>query len=93
MEFFVSSDPALLDLALIHEFLSNESYWVRGVPKQVVVRSISNSLSFGVYATGAETAHEQVGFARVTTDRATSAYLQDVFILTLDVFERAMLLS
>jgi GNAT superfamily N-acetyltransferase len=81
MEFFVSSDPALLDLALIHEFLSNESYWARGVPMEVVERSIANSLSFGVYAAGAETAHEQVGFARVTTDRATSAYLQDIFIL------------
>jgi GNAT superfamily N-acetyltransferase len=48
---------------------------------EVVERSIANSLSFGVYAAGAETAHEQVGFARVTTDRATSAYLQDIFIL------------
>jgi GNAT superfamily N-acetyltransferase len=59
----------------VHGFLTR-SYWARGVPPDVVQRSIENSLVFGVYG-----GDEQVGFARVVTDRATFAYLADVFVL------------
>src|SRR3712207_9492258 len=52
------------------------SYWAAGVPEEVVRRSVENSLCFGVYSD-----KEQVGFARVVTDRATFAYLADVFVL------------
>ncbi len=71
----VSSDPARLDIALIHEFLSN-SYWAKGRSVSVVERSIRNSLCFGAYSKGS-----QVGFARLITDRAVFAYLADVFVI------------
>ena len=84
MEYLVSADPIKLDLDLIHKFLSEHSYWARGIPREVVARSMANSLCFGVYAVVNTTPNpdwRQVGFARVTTDRATFAYLADVFIL------------
>jgi GNAT superfamily N-acetyltransferase len=71
----VDTDPARLDLALVHSFL-DASYWARGIPLEVVRRSIRGSLCFGLYE-GAR----QIGFARVITDRATFAYLADVFVL------------
>jgi GNAT superfamily N-acetyltransferase len=84
MEYLISADPAWLDLDVIHSFLSQHSYWAQGIPRDVVVRSIANSLCFGVYAVTNGVTNEgrtQIGFARVTTDRATFAYLGDVFIL------------
>lgn len=84
MEYLISADPTKLDLDLIHKFLSERSYWARGIPRDVVARSIANSLCFGAYAVANPTAQNdwpQIGFARVTTDRATFAYLADVFIL------------
>jgi len=83
-EYRISTDPTKLDLRLIHKFLSEHTYWARGIPRDVVARSIANSLCFGVYALGSvnpDPDWRQVGFARVTTDRATFAYLGDVFIL------------
>ena len=74
--FLISTDAARLDLDVIHHFLSTQSYWAEGVPREVVARSIANSLCFGIYA-GAK----QVGFARVISDYATFAYLADVFII------------
>jgi GNAT superfamily N-acetyltransferase len=73
----VSTDPARLDLDRIHGFLST-AYWSTGIPRDVVQRSIANSLPFGLYAASGE----QVGFARVVTDRATYAYLGDVYVET-----------
>ena len=74
-EYEISTDPQLLDVTAIHAFLA-QSYWSPGIPRSVVERAISNSLCFGLYR-GAE----QVGFARVVTDKATFAYLADVFVL------------
>jgi GNAT superfamily N-acetyltransferase len=74
-EFLLSTDPARLDLDVIHGFLT-ECYWAKGIPREVVARSIQNSLCFGVYAHG-----HQVGFARVISDFATYAYIGDVFVL------------
>jgi GNAT superfamily N-acetyltransferase len=74
-EFEISTDPARIDLRAVHEFLTN-CYWARGIPIGTVQRSIANSLCFGIYR-GAQ----QVGFGRVITDRATFAYLADVFVL------------
>lgn len=74
-DFVVSTDPSRFDITLIHQFLSR-SYWSEGIPREIVERSIENSLCFGVFEKS-----EQVGFARVITDRATFAYLADVFIL------------
>ena len=73
----ISTDRDRLDVELIHRFLSEESYWAPGVRRDVVERSIANSLCFGLHRGGG-----QVGFARVVTDRAAFAYLADVFVLT-----------
>ena len=75
-EFILSTDPARLDLDIIHGFLTN-CYWAKGIPRDVVARSIEHSLCFGVYDGNGV----QVGFARVVSDFATVAYLGDVFVL------------
>ncbi len=74
-EFKVSTDPALIDLDVVHGFLT-ECYWAKGIPREVVARSIENSLCFGLYTQG-----KQIGFARVISDYATYAYIGDVFVL------------
>ena len=73
--FLISTDRSKLDVDVIHEFLAR-SYWAAGIPRATVVRSIENSLCFGVYDNG-----NQIGFARVVSDFATYAYIADVFIL------------
>ena len=73
--FTLSTDPARLDLDMIHGFLST-CYWSRGIPRELLERSLRHSLPFGVYH-----AKEQVAFARVVTDFATVAYVGDVFVL------------
>ena len=72
----ISTDKTRLDIGLIHDFLSEDSYWAQDRPYDVVERSIDHSLCFGVYA-----GTEQVGFARVVTDYVTFAWLCDVFIV------------
>ena len=74
-EFTVSSDPAAVDLDAVHAFLRS-SYWAADIPRELLARAIANSIPFSVL-------HDtrQVGFARVITDRATFAYLSDVYIL------------
>jgi Acetyltransferase (GNAT) family len=74
-EFTVSTDRELIDLGVVHGFLTG-CYWAKGIPRDFVARSIENSLCFGVYA---ET--KQIGFARVISDYATYAYVGDVFVL------------
>ncbi|MBZ5599418.1 MAG: GNAT family N-acetyltransferase [Acidobacteriia bacterium] len=74
-EFVISTDRARLDLDVVHGFLT-ESYWAKGIPRELVARSIENSLCFGVYSEG-----RQFGFAQVISDYATYAYIGDVFVL------------
>src|SRR5215470_13564808 len=74
-DFEISTDPARIDLTTVHGFLT-ESYWAHGIPRHTVEQAIRNSLCFGIYRE-----KQQVGFARVITDRATFAYLADVFVL------------
>ena len=71
----ISTDPSRLQLDTIHAYLTR-SYWSPGVPKDVVARGIANSLCFGIYQGEA-----QLGFARVITDKASFAYLADVYVL------------
>src|SRR5438105_3108285 len=59
----------------IHGYLTT-SYWAEGIPKNIVKRSMQNSLCFGVLH-----GKELVAFSRVITDKATYAYLADVFVL------------
>ena len=73
--FVVTTDPSRFDVAAIHAFLDG-SYWARGRPRRVVEKSIRGSLCFGLLQ-----GISQVGFARVVTDRATYAYLADVYVL------------
>jgi GNAT superfamily N-acetyltransferase len=91
-EFLISTDRARLDLDVVHGFLT-DCYWAKGIPREVVARSIEHSLCFGVYderdgkspRLAKDARHgapgAQVGFARVITDFATFAYLGDVFVL------------
>jgi GNAT superfamily N-acetyltransferase len=72
----IDTDPGRVDLNAVHAFL-RESYWCEGVPRDVVARSIEGSLVFGLYAPDSG----QAGFARVVTDRATFAWLADVYVL------------
>lgn len=71
----ISTDPARMDLDFIHGYLVR-SYWAEGIPREVVARCVRNSLCFGLFQDGA-----QAGFARIISDRATFAYLADVFVL------------
>ncbi|TMO06170.1 GNAT family N-acetyltransferase [Pseudoalteromonas sp. S558] len=74
--YFISTDKSKLNFNVIYNFIAN-TYWAKGIPKSVMQSAINNSMCFGVY-----NAHnEQVGFARVVTDKATFAYLADVFIV------------
>jgi GNAT superfamily N-acetyltransferase len=76
VEYEISTDRSRLDVARVHRFLSTEAYWSPGVSRDVVERSIAGSICFGVYAPDGQ----QVGFARVVTDRATFAWLADVYV-------------
>ena len=71
----ISTDKGRLDRAFIHRFLSERSYWAKGIPMETMNRSIEHSLCFGMYRSG-----RQIGFARAVTDCATFAWLADVFI-------------
>jgi len=75
-DYTISTDKTRLNIPLIHETLSQYSYWAAGRSLEIVEHSIQNSLCFGVYQ-----GNEQVGFARVVTDYATFSWLCDVFIL------------
>ena len=72
--FYISSRQEDMDLDFVYGYLT-ESYWAKGIPKETVKKSIEHSLCFGVFSP-----EGQVGFARMITDRATYAYLADVFI-------------
>jgi N-acetylglutamate synthase-like GNAT family acetyltransferase len=76
--FLFSTEKELLNVEYVHSFLSEKSYWAKGVPKEVVEQSIRYSLAIGIYDTANDTV--QVGFARVISDFATFAYLADVFV-------------
>jgi GNAT superfamily N-acetyltransferase len=71
-----SADKARLDIAAIHRFISEESYWTPGIARELVERAIANSLCFGAYS-----GHGQIAFARVVTDTVGFAYLADVLVL------------
>ena len=72
----ITTDKSRLDFELVHRWLSEESYWAKGIPRDVVQRAIDNALCFAVLDDG-----RQVGFARVISDFAVFAYIGDVFVL------------
>jgi N-acetylglutamate synthase-like GNAT family acetyltransferase len=73
--FTVTCDPAKIDAGVVSTFLAS-SYWAKGIPEQTVAKSLANSLCFALLD-----GDQQVGFAKVISDRATIAYLNDVFVL------------
>ena len=73
--FRITDAPSAVDVDVVHAFLSG-SYWARGIPRSTVARAVANSLCFTLLEGDA-----QIGFARVVTDRATFAYLADVFVI------------
>lgn len=74
--YIVSDDPAWLDAAAIHAYLTR-SYWAEGIPLRTVAESLANSLCLGIYAPNGT----QVGLVRVISDYATFAWLCDVYVL------------
>jgi hypothetical protein len=70
----ISTDKQLLDVDCVYNLLINESYWAKGMPKDVFKRAVENSMCFGIYKDA-----ETVGFARVITDKATFVYICDVY--------------
>ena len=72
----ISTNQSELDIPLVHQFLSEQSSWAKGISFDVVQRSIANSLCFGGFLSD-----EQIAFARVITDYTTFANLVDVFVL------------
>jgi GNAT superfamily N-acetyltransferase len=74
--FEADDDAARIDVDVVHGFLST-SYWAPGIPREVVAQSIAGSLNLGVYAADGS----MVAFARMVTDRATFAWLADVFVV------------
>lgn len=85
MEVTITADHSRFDVALIHRFLSEESHWARGIPRAIVERALAHSICFGAFSSSdgdrGATRSEQIGFARVVTDRATFAFLCDVFVV------------
>jgi GNAT superfamily N-acetyltransferase len=75
-EYTISTDNNRLDIRIINDFISNQSYWAQGRPIETVQRALDNSLNFGLHKND-----RQIGFARVVTDYATFAWIADVFVL------------
>ena len=71
----ITTDPQRFDVDAIHAYLTR-SYWAEGIPKSLVARSIEGSLGFGLFE-----GERQIGFARIISDRATFAYLCNVYVL------------
>jgi GNAT superfamily N-acetyltransferase len=74
--YWVSDDPSLIDVLRVHGWISRESYWAAGQPFEVMARSLQHSLALGLFSPE----DSLVGFARLVTDRATFAWLCDVFV-------------
>ncbi len=75
-EFTISTDASRLQIDVIQSFLANDSYWAKERTLEQTVTAIENSICFGVYA-----GERQIGFARVVSDKATFAYIGDLFIV------------
>jgi len=74
--FIVSTDPDKVDIEVLHNFLSTESYWAQNIPKKLVERGVKNSLNFSLFSPQ----NRFIGYAKLITDRATFAYIADVYV-------------
>ena len=75
-KYLITTDTDKVDIDVVHQYLSEQSYWAKGIPREIVARSVQHSTCFSVLHEGA-----LIGFARVTSDHATVAYVGDVFVL------------
>ena len=75
-EFRISTDIREMDVDLVHDYLSKQSYWAKGRGKEEVIKSMENSICFAVFNGNA-----QIGFARLVTDYVVFAWLMDVFVI------------
>jgi len=75
-DFCISTSKEKLDLKAIHQFLSTQAYWCKGISFERVKRAAENSLPFGLYYQD-----KQIGYARIISDYSTMAYLADVYVL------------
>jgi GNAT superfamily N-acetyltransferase len=75
-DYSITTDKSKINFEVVYNYLSNESYWSKNIPAELVKTSIENSVCFSVFYK-----EEQIGFARVITDKATFGYIADVFIL------------
>ena len=80
-QYVVSSDTRHVDRDLVWRFLHDEAYWSAGVPRDIMERAIDGSICFSAFDGDPDRGAQQVAFARVVTDRATFAWLCDVFVL------------
>ena len=71
----ITTDRNRIDLKFVYHYLNKISYWAKGIPFNIFEQSLQNSICFSVFKD-----QKQIGFARVVTDKATFAYLADVFI-------------
>jgi len=76
-KYTITDDKKKIDLSVLHKYLSEESYWSRGIPFDIVKKAIENSICFSILSPS----KEFIGFARMITDSATFGYLADVFVL------------
>ena len=72
----VCDAPEAFDLERAYGWIGGESYWAEGMPLDTFRRSVENSLAVGVFAPDGA----MVAMARVVTDRATFAWVDDVFV-------------
>lgn len=76
-DFYISTDRDRIDVDFVHDYLSKQSYWAKGRSKELVLKSIENSLCFGIFNSD----NRQVGFARLVTDYVVFGWIMDVFIV------------
>ena len=74
-DYLVSDDRNILDMDAIHAFLSRQSYWANGISRERLETAVDHSIPLGLFE-----GDKQIGFARAITDRATFAYLADVYV-------------
>ncbi|MFC5466841.1 GNAT family N-acetyltransferase [Lederbergia graminis] len=81
--FTISTNKSFLDMEVIHNFLSKDSYWAKGIAKELIEASIENSiLCYGVYEGNPNNGSaKQVGFARVVSDLVRFSWIGDVFVI------------
>lgn len=74
-DYLITTDKSVLQPEAVHRWLSEESYWSKGIPYEVVKASFDHSYTIGALFEG-----RQIAYARLVTDYATFAYLADVYV-------------